>query len=99
MGHDPASPEETHGPEGIKRYVATMRAAFPDLRVTVEDRVAEGEEVATRYTASGTHEDDLMGIAPTDAAYVGYTLAIHGGASLVSFVLGALVFWRKSDDW
>ena len=42
-----------------------MRAAFPDLQYTVEDQIAEGDKVVTRYTASGTHRGELMGIAPT----------------------------------
>ena len=53
------------GSEGIKRYAAEVRDAFPDVRVTVEDQVAEGEEVATRYTLVGTHRGELMGIPPT----------------------------------
>jgi steroid delta-isomerase-like uncharacterized protein len=63
--HDPASGEDWHGPESVKQYAAMLRAAFPDLRYTVEDQIAEGDKVATRYIASGTHQGDLMGIAPT----------------------------------
>jgi steroid delta-isomerase-like uncharacterized protein len=65
VGHDPTEPEEMRGPEGIKRYASEVRDAFPDVRVTVEDQVAEGEEVATRYTLVGTHRGELMGIPPT----------------------------------
>ena len=39
--------------------------AFPGIRVTVEDQVAEGETVVTRFTARGTHNGDLGGVAPT----------------------------------
>jgi predicted ester cyclase len=42
-----------------------MRAAFPDLHYAVEDQIAEGDKVVTRYTASGTHQGELMGVAPT----------------------------------
>jgi steroid delta-isomerase-like uncharacterized protein len=38
--------------------------AFPDLNVTVEDEIAEGEMVVTRWTIRGTHQGDLEGIAP-----------------------------------
>jgi steroid delta-isomerase-like uncharacterized protein len=65
MFHDPANHEDWHGPESVKQYAAMMRAAFPDLRYTVEDQIAEGNRVSTRYTASGTHEGELLGIAPT----------------------------------
>ncbi len=63
--HDPASGEDWRGPESVKQYATMLRAAFPDLRYTVEDQIAEGDKVATRYTASGTHRGELMGIAPT----------------------------------
>ncbi len=42
-----------------------LRAAFPDLHYTVEDQIAEGDKVVTRYMASGTHQSELMRIAPT----------------------------------
>jgi predicted ester cyclase len=41
------------------------RIAFPDLELTIEDQVAEGDEVVTRFTARGTHRGELMGIPPT----------------------------------
>ncbi len=63
--HDPASGEDWHGPESVKRYAAMLRAAFPDLHYSVEDQIAKGDKVVTRYTASGTHQSELMGIAPT----------------------------------
>jgi len=63
--HEPASGEEWHGPESVRQYATMMRAAFPDLQYTVEDQIAEGDKVVTRYTASGTHRGELMGIAPT----------------------------------
>jgi steroid delta-isomerase-like uncharacterized protein len=63
--HDPASGEDWHGPESVKQYATMMRAAFPDLHYIVEDQIAEGDKVVTRYTASGTHQGELMGIAST----------------------------------
>jgi steroid delta-isomerase-like uncharacterized protein len=38
------------------------RAAFPDLKITVEDQIAEGDKVVTRWTAEGTHDGDLPGL-------------------------------------
>ena len=63
--HDPAMPEEGHGPEHMKEFANMYRTAFPDVRVQIEDQIAEEDRVATRWVASGTHEGDLMGIAPT----------------------------------
>ena len=65
VDHDPAMPEEVRGPEGFKEFTAAYRAAFPDLHVEIEEQIAEGDLVATRWTAIGTHDGDLMGIAPT----------------------------------
>ena len=63
--HDPNIPEQPRGPDGLKRFVAMYREAFPDIEFTVEDQVAEGENAATRWVARGTHRGELMGIAPT----------------------------------
>ena len=65
VGHDPALPEPTRGPDGVKQAAAGYRAAFPDLTCTVVQQVAEGDTVVTRWTAQGTHEGELFGIAPT----------------------------------
>jgi predicted ester cyclase len=65
VGH-PSGPEETvRGPEGVKQYVGRLREGFPDVILTVEDQVAEGDKIATRWTAQGTHDGELMGIDPT----------------------------------
>ena len=45
--------------------IAAARSAFPDWHVEVVDQLAEGDQVATRYVLSGTHEGDLAGIPPT----------------------------------
>jgi steroid delta-isomerase-like uncharacterized protein len=63
--HDPVLPEEVRGPEGMRRYVSMYRDAYPDTGFTVEDQIAEGGEVVTRWTGQGTHEGELMGIPPT----------------------------------
>ncbi len=65
VNHDPNMPEDTRGPEGFRDYVAAYRTAFPDMRMTIKAQVAEGDEVATRWTGTGTHDGNLMGIPPT----------------------------------
>lgn len=51
------------GLEGFKQVFAAVIAAFPDYRIAIEDQIAEGDEVVTRYTASGTQEGEFMGVA------------------------------------
>lgn len=63
--HDPSFPHEVHSPEGVKRYVAAYRSAIPDARFVVEDQIAQGNKVATRWSARGTHRGEFLGIAPT----------------------------------
>ena len=63
--HDPSFPREVHGRQGIKRYVATFRAAYPDACFVVEDQIAERDIVVTRWTARGTHQGEFLGIPPT----------------------------------
>jgi predicted ester cyclase len=63
--HDPDMPGAGRGPEGIKRIVENAVGAFPDLQVTLDDELSSGEKVVTRFTFRGTHQGELMGIAPT----------------------------------
>ena len=55
-------PEQIRGPEGFRDFVTMYRKAFPDLIISVEEQVAEGDTVVTRWTATGTHQGDLMGM-------------------------------------
>lgn len=63
MAHDPASPDVA-GPESFKRLVSSYRSAFPDLHDTIEEQIAEGDRVATRFTMRATHRGEFLGIAP-----------------------------------
>jgi steroid delta-isomerase-like uncharacterized protein len=62
---DPITPTLENGPEGAKRVVSTYRAAFPDSHFTLEDLFAEDDRVLVRWSAQGTHNGELMGVAPT----------------------------------
>ena len=64
INHD-APPDLPPGREGYLRYIADVRAGLPDLRVTIEDLLADGDRVAVRLTLRGTHRGDLSGLAPT----------------------------------
>jgi steroid delta-isomerase-like uncharacterized protein len=63
--HDASSPDFGRGPESEKKRATLYRTAFPDIRLTIEDMIAEGETVMTRWSCRGTHKGDLSGIAPT----------------------------------
>jgi len=56
---------EFKGPEGFKQFVTMMRAAFPDLHVTTDAMIAEGDIVAARFKVTGTLKGNMMGMAPT----------------------------------
>ncbi len=59
--HDPYDPYAADGLEGLKKSIALNRTAFPDIRITVEDQVAEGDKVTTRWTADMTHRASSEG--------------------------------------
>ncbi|HEY7588732.1 MAG TPA: ester cyclase [Thermoplasmata archaeon] len=63
--------------DGIKGAITTLRTAFPDLRLTIEDVVASGEQVWVRLRCRGTHGGPLMEIPPTGKAFE--TTAIEVG--------------------
>jgi steroid delta-isomerase-like uncharacterized protein len=62
--HDSSTPDVGRGPESEKKRATLYRTAFPDLRLTVEDIIAEGETVVARWSCRGTHKGELNGIAP-----------------------------------
>lgn len=62
--HNPL-PNQGAGREGHKQVVSLFRSAFPDLKVSTEDLVEDGDRVALRWKAEGTHRGELMGIAAT----------------------------------
>jgi steroid delta-isomerase-like uncharacterized protein len=61
-------PLTLHSREELKQLVTALRGAFPDLRFRLEDTVAEGDKVATRWTMTGTHRGEIQGRAPTGKA-------------------------------
>lgn len=64
VGHSSSIESETHGPEGYQQFFADQRDAFADIHYTVEEQVAEGDLVATRWTARATHTGEFQGIPP-----------------------------------
>ena len=60
-----ALPGMPSGPEGAKMLITNYRNAFPDLRFTIDEQVAEGNTVVTRWTAHGTNTGELAGMPAT----------------------------------
>jgi steroid delta-isomerase-like uncharacterized protein len=63
VNHDMPAPEP--GPEGLRAVMGAFFAAFPDMRIVVEQTVGEGDIVCTRGYFSGTHDGEFMGIPAT----------------------------------
>ncbi len=70
--HEPTIGEK-HGRQGSRELVTMYRNAFPDARLTINEQIAEGNTVVTRWTAHGTHRGELMGIPPT-----GHQVTVEG---------------------
>lgn len=89
--HD-APPGTPAGPDAIRQVVTMFRAAFPDLKITIEDQIAEGEKVCSRATTRGTHRGAIFGISPTNR------VVTMTGLTLVRVVDGRIAeSWVKND--
>ena len=75
--HDPSTPDFGRGPESEKKRAALYRNAYQDMRLTIEDLIAEGENVTARWSCRGSHRGELNGIAPTgkQIAFTGISVA------------------------
>jgi steroid delta-isomerase-like uncharacterized protein len=90
IAHSPGV--DFHGITELKQFVASLREAFPDLRMTVEDQVAEGDKVVTRWTAQGTHRGSFLGMPPTGKA------GTMTGVEIDRFVDGKVTeCWTSAD--
>jgi predicted ester cyclase len=58
-------PIEATGPQLLKAVLGQLRRAFPDLHISVEDVIEEGDKIVARNRVTGTHQGEYMGIAPT----------------------------------
>jgi predicted ester cyclase len=85
ISHDPALPEPSRGPEGVRDAASGYRAGFPDLTIRIEDQCAEGDLVCTRWTAVGTNDGDFWGLSPTgrQATVTGITIDRITGDKIV----------------
>ncbi len=88
VGHEPTF-GDVHGVEGAKQFAASYRQAFPDLQTTIEEQVAEGDKVATRFRARGTHQGETEDFGPPTGNRVEVT-----GITIEQFAEGKIV-----EDW
>ena len=73
VNHDPPFPGAPQGPEGMRQAAVAYRQALPDWHSEVDQLVAEADIVVERFTASGTHQGDLLGVPGT-----GRTIILRG---------------------
>lgn len=82
VAHVTGSPAPLTGRDGFRDFVTTYLTAFPDGTITVEDQIAEGDMVATRWTGRGTNTGELMDIASTGKQVtiegISYTRIVDG---------------------
>ena len=74
-----------HGPDGFLQFHRAFTSAFPDLRLHVEDAIEQGDRVAMRFTATGTHSGDGLGFPATNRPMrvSGMTIARVAGGKFV----------------
>ena len=89
----PGTAPDTEGLDGLRESFERFHATFPDLRITPEEVIAEGDVVAVRWTAEGTHSGPLAGIAPTGAS------VRWGGTDVYHLTDGRIVEWWRNDDF
>jgi serine phosphatase RsbU (regulator of sigma subunit) len=65
ISHQPDGSTLVRGPEDVKRFHKEFHSAFSNFHINIEDQIAEGDKVVSRYTMRGTHQGDFRGLAPT----------------------------------
>jgi predicted ester cyclase len=87
----PIEGDQVRGIEAFMQYRASLLAAFPDLKITIDGLISDGDDVVLRWSVTGTHVGPQLGIAPTQRAVV------FRGMSWLRFSNGLLV--EGWDSW
>jgi steroid delta-isomerase-like uncharacterized protein len=74
--HDPANEQDVIGLDALRREVEMWRGGF-DFSFTVEDQIAQGDRVCTRWNWNGTHKGEFLGISPTGRSCTMKGMTIH----------------------
>jgi steroid delta-isomerase-like uncharacterized protein len=64
--HDPVFPNLTAGAENLKQHISSCRSGFPDLTFSIDDSIAERNEVVLHWTCRGTHKAQFLGLPATN---------------------------------
>jgi steroid delta-isomerase-like uncharacterized protein len=75
--HDPIFPSLTSGADNLKRHIELCRIGFPDIKFSIDDTIAEGNEVVHHWTTRGTHKGQFLGLAPTNRTATVSGTSIH----------------------
>ena len=95
-------PGSQQGRDALKQFVAMYHEAFPDVKVTMHDIFARGDRVAYRWSASGTHLGEWMGIPPTGLHLTTTGITIHrivGGKCVESWVSVDISRSEEEQQW
>jgi len=68
--------EEIHGIKDFKKSMSEFFSAFPDNHFTIDDMVVEGDKATVRWTMTGTHKGEFMGIPPTNKKVTIWAISI-----------------------
>jgi len=85
--HEPD--RDIHGYDEAKQYMSMFNVAFPDISATVEDEIAEGDKVVTRYTGRGTHLGETEAFGPPTGRHIEFQ-----GISIYRFEGGKI-----AEEW
>jgi steroid delta-isomerase-like uncharacterized protein len=82
------------GPGGYRQFVEAVMTAFPDIHLTLDDFLAEGDKTASRWTAQGTHQGSWAGVGATGKVIQARGLTL----TLVNAEGKAVEQWLQGDD-
>jgi len=65
------------GPAVVKEGIGAICAAYPDIRITIDDMIAAEDKVVVRWSSIGTHQGVMQGVAPTNRKVAANGIAIY----------------------
>jgi predicted ester cyclase len=93
VGHSASRGPDSRGNEEFGRFVTRFRTAFPDIHATVEDQIAEGDKVVTRFTLHGTQKGELT------SPFLGTIAPTGKEVTYTGIVIGRFVDGKIAESW